>query len=560
MKPRHLEPWVILGILLSVSYFLIPSLVSSSPDDSIILSDGEISSDEIELRFSTYLGGTDYDYVSAITIDDSGDIYIAGCTSSTDFPTTEGAYDRSHNGGSIGFYEDAFVMKLSNDGQEILYSTFIGGSDDDESVYDIAVDDEGSVYITGITTSDDFPTTPGAFDRTYNGGETDGFVAKLSPDGSELLYSTYIGGSEGDFPNALVVGSNGECYVVGVTYSEDFPIDTPNDQESCYTQSGRTDGFVFKLDENGSSIGHSMYLGGEGDWDEIFDITIDSEGNIIFVGYTQSSDFPVVNAFDDELTGHEGFITKIHPNGSFLLSTFFGGSDADDIRGVSISPSDQLYLTGLTISEDFPRVGVTDQQLNGSRGIFLSILDSQVTDIEFSCVLKDSTHESVSTSVGSIMYVSEHEVWLSGNTRDANFPVTEDALDTTMSAQKGYLTMIDPTKSTLNYSTFFGGGGLNSLIGLVMDSSANLISAGWTDSFNIPVKNALEPEKISPEHYDDGFVFSLTTAGITTSTTTSTDTSTISTIGPDLLPILTFIGIGTAAILIFVVVSVKRFR
>ncbi len=555
MRRRHLEPWVILGILLSVSCLLSSSLVRSSANETRVLSVGELASDVIELRFSTYLGGIDSDAISAIAIDDNDDIYLVGYTDSSEFPTTEGAYDRSHNGGPTWNPSDCFVMKLSNDGQEIIYSTFIGGGDG-EYVTGIVVDEEGNAYIVGVTASHNFPTTVGVYDRTYNGGESDCFVAKLSPTGSELLFSTYIGGSEGDFPHGIALGHNGQCYVVGRTYSEDFPVDTPNEQESCYTLGGDYDGFVFKLVDNGSSLEHSMYLEGM-----IYDVGIDNEYNIVLVGATSSSDFPLVNATDDELSGaSEGFIVRLDSDGSFLISTFFGGSDTDIIKAVNVGPSNQLFLTGSTSSEDFPRVSITDQRLNGTRGVFLSIINTQVTDIEFSCVLKHSSQEGEYTSVGSVVLVSEHEIWLGGITENEEYPTTEDALDTTMVGIKGFLTMIDSVQGTLNYSTFFGGSKWDTLSGLVMDSSRNLISCGSTESPDFPVKNAIEPEKISPEHYSDGFIFSLTTPGSTASTTMSTDTSTTSTIGPDLIPILTFIGISTVAILIVIVIGVKKVK
>jgi len=546
MKQQEIETWLILGLVLTVGCLLLPSIVNGSADEIQFLSDGELASDTIELGFSTYLGGTDSDEIYAIAIDDNDDIYLAGWTESSDFPTTEGAYDRSHNGGVSWDSSDCFVMKLSNDGQEIIYSTFLGGSDHGEYVTGIAVDEEGNVYITGRTSSDDFPTTEGAYDRTYNVGESDCFVTKISPDGSELLFSTYVGGSEYENPSGIVLGGNGDCYVIGNTYSPDFPVDTPNEQDSCHTLGGDQDGFVFRLSDNGDSLDYSMYLGGDGVRDDIFDAAIDSEDNIVLVGFTWSSDFPIVNAYDDELSGDtEGVIVKVHSNGSFIFSTFFGGSDADVVYSVDIH--NDIYITGGTSGDDFPIVGVNNPFLSGSFGIFLSILNKQGTALKYSGIMKDSKQEGVSTRVGSIIVVSENEIWLGGTTRNEQFPVSENALDTTMSKQKGFLTMIDPIRNTLNYSSFFGGSNWDTMSSFEVDSSNNFVSCGYTDSTDIPVKNAIEPIKISSENYYDGFVFSLTLPSNTTH--------------PELLPPLALLAVGIGVItLIVIVIGVKRLR
>ncbi len=536
---------LLLVILLSGVFTISPQSVGVSSDYSNCILMMNASSFRRELEFSTYLGGIDYDFFNAMTIDNQGDIYLAGGTSSADFPTTEGVYDRSHNGGSEGFSTDAFVMKLSNDGQHIIYSTFIGGSDDDEIVTDIAVDEQGNAYIVGYTHSTDFPTTQGSYDRTYNGGEADCFVAKLSPDGSELLFSTFVGGSNYDVPFSIALGGQGDSYVVGYTHSNNFPVETPNEQVSCHTLGGAQDGFIFALCHNGSLLGYSMYLGGNGVSDEVYDIAVDSENNSVVVGFTWSSDFPIVNAFDDELSGNtDGVIAKVHPNGSFLFSTYFGGSDADAIKAVCISSSNQILITGSTISDDFPKVGVTSQILNGSEGVFLSVLNEHESTINFSCVIKGSRQPSISTNVESIVTVSEHEIWLCGGTENSQFPITENALDRYLDLGEGFLTMIDPISSTLNYSTFFGGSSSEHITTFVVDASGTIISCGSTDSPDIPVENALYPSKISPEHYDDGFVFSLK-PGVTDS--------------PELVPILPLVGVGLGvAVLVLVIAGVKR--
>ncbi|GIV23085.1 MAG: hypothetical protein KatS3mg025_0744 [Bacteroidia bacterium] len=189
------------------------------------------------LVYSTFLGGSSNDVGSAIAIDASGCAYITGGTSSTDFPTTTGAYDQSFSGG------DAFVTKLSPNGDALVYSTFLGGSSNDWG-YGIAVDASGCTYITGWTASTDFPTTSGAYDPSYNGGSWDAFVTKLSPNGDALVYSTFLGGSNGDGGNAIAVEGSGSAFITGSTYSPNFPT-TPSAYDSSHNGSG--DVFVAKL-------------------------------------------------------------------------------------------------------------------------------------------------------------------------------------------------------------------------------------------------------------------------------------------------------------------------
>jgi hypothetical protein len=285
-----------------------------------------------------------------------------------------------------------------------------------------------------------------------------------------------------------------------------------------------------------------MYLGGAGEFETANDLTIDSEGNIIVVGDTRSPDFPLVNALDDELTGaSDGFITKLQPNGLILFSTFFGESDADGIKSLSISPSNRIVLTGRTSSEDFPRIGNTEQYLNGSSGIFLLIFDPHFTNIEFSCILINSEYEDTYTTVNSVKAISDQEMWFTGTTENEQFPVTENGLDTIMSRYKGYLTMIDPMCKTLNYSTFFGGSTRTTIISFTADSSSYIYACGTTDSSDLPVKDAIQPTKQGSEYYD-GFVFSLIRE---------------ETLGP--LPILSILIIGTGVgILAVIVIMLKR--
>ncbi|MGY5854491.1 MAG: SBBP repeat-containing protein [Candidatus Thorarchaeota archaeon] len=519
------------GIMYAVSPVQYPSVSKHDVAPSNVFA----VSDDLQLQFSTYIGGQGYDNVWGMDTDPQGNIYIVGSTLSEDFPTTAGAFDRSHNGGTDEWWPiDAFVMKLSGDGQEIIYSTFIGGSGDEYAV-DIAVDQLGNAYVTGFTDSSDFPRA-NAYDNSHNGG-SDAFVMKLSADGSELLFSTFFGGSGDDSASSIEIDGAGDCVIVGKTSSSDFPVATTNTQPSCHSLGYHKDAFIFKLSDNGSSLDYSMYLGGADHNDRAQSVDVDSLGEAVIVGHTLSADFPTVNALDETLNGTtECFITRLNTTGHIIFSTFYGGPDSDFADAVALDNAGQIYVTGHSYGGPFPHVGVDNPVLNGTWGLFLLILSPMGTDIIFSGVIKNSTDAAVGAS--NLVVVSEHEVWLGGSTENDDFPTTEDAFDRSFNERDGIITMIDPISCSLNYSSFFGGTRLDTIGGLAVTEQGEVIGAGTTTSLNLPVYNALDPNKTGVGAAEDGFVFrfgmnetvtstTLTTSSTTTSTTTaSTTTST----------------------------------
>jgi len=208
--------------------------------------------------WSTFLGGTGADYAYAIATDSSGDIYVTGYASSTDYPTTAGAYQRTKASGS-----DVVVTKLRSDGVTVLWSTYLGGSGATEYGHGIAVDSAHNVFVAGVTNGTDFPVTSGAFQTVKSGGNYDGFVTKISPSGDRLLYSTYLGGNGDDYALALALDGSDEAVVAGMTTSTTFPA-TPGVVKP--TRSGvfpdASDGFVTMLNPAGTGLVYSTYLGG----------------------------------------------------------------------------------------------------------------------------------------------------------------------------------------------------------------------------------------------------------------------------------------------------------
>jgi hypothetical protein len=284
---------------------------------------------------------------------------VTGGTSSTNFPTTAGAFQSIYGGGSM----DAFVTKLDPTGAALGYSTYLGGSGEEfQFKAGIAVDTNGNAYVTGPTSSTDFPTTAGAFQPAYGGGPFDAFVTKLDAAGSALVYSTYLGGSgnESRFDHALALDTDGNAYVAGATSSTDFPT-TAGAFQSTYG-GGFSDAFVTKLDPAGSSLVYSTYLGGIDD-DRGLGIAVDAAGNAYVTGSTLSENFPTAGAFD---TTHDGspcsafctsdaFVTKLNPTGTGLVySSFLGGNGNDSGNG--------------TLSENFPTtVGAFDTTYGSPR-------------------------------------------------------------------------------------------------------------------------------------------------------------------------------------------------
>jgi Mg-chelatase subunit ChlD len=304
------------------------------------------------LVYATFLGSSSGDDGRAIGVDSAGSAYVIGTTFSSDFPTTPGAFDISFNGVS-----DAFVVKLNPAGSGLAYATLLGGSGQESGGNTIAVDGAGSAYVTGTTSSSDFPTTPGAFDIGYNNGYDDVFVVKLNEAGSGLVYSTYLGGSSYDYGNAIAVDGAGSVYVTGTTYSSGFPT-TPGAFDTSFNSI--IDAFVAKLNPAGSGLTYATFLGGNSiDYGNV--IAVDGTGNAYVTGKTNSSDFPTTpDAFDPSYNGGawengDAFVIKLNSAGSDLVyATFLGGAGADAGNSIAIDGTGSAYVTGFTTTSDFP--------------------------------------------------------------------------------------------------------------------------------------------------------------------------------------------------------------
>jgi hypothetical protein len=325
----------------------------------------KLAPDGASLIYSTFLGGSSDDWGHGIAVDAEGHAYVTGETRSANFPTTREAFSRKHNGD-----RDAFVTKLAPNGARLIYSTFLGGSNEDWG-HGIAIDAEGHAYVTGGTRSTNFPTTPGAFSTSFN-GDRDAFVTKLAPNGARLIYSTFLGGVRHDWGYGIAVDAEGHAYVTGETLSLNFPTTPGAFDTKPYSD---RDAFVTKLAPNGASLVYSTFLGGSrSDWGHA--IAVDSEGHAYVTGGTLSADFPTTpGARDTSFKGHgDAFVTKLAPNGASLVySTFLGGSEYDWGEAIAVDDEGHVYVTGGTKSSDFPTTpGAVGSTLKGDGDAFIT--------------------------------------------------------------------------------------------------------------------------------------------------------------------------------------------
>jgi hypothetical protein len=379
------------------------------------------------LVYSTFIGGSNFDWGRGIAIDAAGNAYVTGQTKSSNFPTTAGAFDRTFNVDTcprcgIDQY-DAFVLKLNAAGSGLVYSTFLGGFNLDDGMA-IAVDGSGSAYVAGETEAVNFPTTAGAFDRTINGA-FDTFVTKLNAAGSALVYSTYLGGAAVEFPNRVAVDASGNLFVTGSTSSGNFPT-TAGAFDT--TANGAFDVFVTKLNATGSALIYSTFLGGT-DFDSGGGLHIDAAGNAYVAGGTGSFDFPTTpGAFDTLADGSEAFVTKLNPAGSALVySTLLGGTASDSANAVTADGAGNAWVTGGTSSSDFPViVGAADSTPNGMADVFVSELNASGSTLLYSTYLGGSQSESGN----DLALDANGGVYVTGHTYSIDYPTTAGAFDT----------------------------------------------------------------------------------------------------------------------------------
>jgi hypothetical protein len=434
------------------------------------------------LIYSTFLGGSGDDEGNGIAVDSAGNAYISGITCSTDFPTKNPL--QANYGGGNPYCGDAFVSKLNPSGSALVYSTYLGGNGFDGGT-GIAVDSAGNAYITGSTTSTDFPITPGAFQTICSGcAYGNAFVTKISPTGTALVYSTYLGGSFGNVGNGIAVDSAGNAYVTGITYSSDFPTMNPLQAANA----GAPDAFVTKINPAGSALVYSTYLGGF-EQDYGMGVAVDNDGNAYVTG-SAGPGFPTTPGAFKTCCGFS-FAAKINPTGTTLVYSSYLDNNG---TGIAVDGVGNAYVAGWTLkSRPSPKRDYA----------FVTKINSTGSALVYSIDLGNS-----GGSMGSGIAVdSMGNAYVTGWTRKG-----------VKTYANAFMTKMNPTGSALVYSADLGGSGNSGGTGIAVDATGNAYITGYTESTNFPTLNAVQPANAGGA---DAFVTKINPLATTTTTLSS---------------------------------------
>ena len=486
------------------------------------------------LAYSSFLGGTGGEGLGScvgIAVDSDGNAYVVSGTTSIDFPTTEDAFQPTYGGGPIPsdrWYAcgDAFLSKVDPTGSTLVYSTYLGGTGCESSTgIGVAVDSHGSAYVTGITNSIDFPVTPGAFQTALGGSVCTGgdcgdvFVTKVSPDGSSLVYSTYLGGSGNELSDdTIAVDLAGNAYVAGATDSTNFPT-TPGAFQTSFKEGTNcwdqirgpwvcADAFVTKLNAAGSALVYSTLIGGS-NTETTLALALDATGNAWVTGTTVSGDFPTERAYQENF--HPGgctdgtwtwdcddaFVTKLNATGTALLySTYLGDLGGEYPVAIAVDLSQNAYVTGLTSSPDFPVTAAAFQPAYAGPACpgamewacsdgFVAKIDPLKTGND-SLVYSTFLGGSGNDLGAGIAADSFGNAYVTGRTYSTDFPTKNPLQSANAGAGDVFVTKLDPSGSDLIYSTYLGGANSDLADWLVLDRAGNPYLGGWTESTDFP--------------------------------------------------------------------------
>jgi len=442
------------------------------------------------LTYSTYLGGSETERGYAIAVDSSGCAYVAGQTNSIDFPTHYPIQGLSQG------LADVFVTKLNAGGNALVYSTYLGGSDNDEG-YGIAVDAGGCAHVTGWTYSDKFPTY-NAYQDEPQGGR-DCFVTKLNAGGNGFAYSTYLGGSLVDGGWGIAVDTSGRAYIAGGSYSNNFPVTKP----SCYQEErqGSKDATLTIFNASGGMV-YSTYLGG-GAWDDAGGVAVDTSGGIYITGTTGSDDFPTLNPYQGYQNAEDAFVTKFNALGAGLAySTYLGGGGNDAGNGIAVDTGGCAYVVGVTESDDFPTANPY-QGYQGEDDAFVSKLAAGGSSLVYSTYLGgslDDCAKGIAVNVSGCAHVV-------GDTRSDDFPTVNpyQGYQGGTDCSDAFVTIFTAGGQPPNFSTYLGSGKDDYGMGIALDASSCYVTGVTyaTYSAKFPTYNAYQDE---PQGGGDVFV------------------------------------------------------
>jgi hypothetical protein len=373
----------------------------------------------------------------------------------------------------------------------VSFSTYLGGGFGD-GADGMALDSAGNIYLYGDTNSPDFPTTSGSYQKNLS-GDVDAFVTKLSPDGSQVLWSTYLGGTGAEFPTKIAVDAEGSVYVTGTTLSPDFPL-----VKAFQSQLQIQDAFVSKLSPDGSKLVYSTYFGGFSQ-EYATAIAVDEKGQAVITGTTASLDLPVANAWQPahaptDNGPFDGFVTKFSADGtSLVFSTYLGGNTNDQPTGIALDSSDNVYVAGFT-GAGFPITPNAFQKdcvLPGVSCSFVSKFTASGQELAYSTFINDSQAYGLAVNAAGSAYVT--------GIAGADFPVTPGAFQTVIGNPgifdpDAFVTELDTTGSSLVYSTFLGGNNIDWGWAIALDSSNNAYVTGQTRSTDFPLQSPVQSD------------------------------------------------------------------
>ncbi len=468
------------------------------------------------LVYSSYVGGSSEDAITAMTVDRAGIIYVAGYTSSGDIAGTDNSYQ-----GTVGGVTDIWVARINParaGAASVTAFTYIGG-DGADAPTGLAIGTDGLLYITGSTLSTNFPIAGGGLSKSIKGTK-DAFVLKIYPSLDGLIASTYLGGTENETAYAIAVDGSG-VYVTGVTNSTDFPVSSDALQS---VTAGGYDAFVTKLNTDLSALVYSTYLGGERT-DEGRGIVVASTGRVYVTGWTSSNGFPAVgNAYQgSNQGGGDVFIAGLDLKlgaGALAYSTYLGGSGDDEPRKLALDTSGSLLLTGFTLSKNFPTSDGAYQPTSGGVGnAFVVKFDPRLNfknSLQYSTYLGGSDGEAGYDIAGD----AGGKIYVTGYTYSANFPTTANAIQPLYgNGCNAFVVKIDPAvagAAGLVYSTYIGGDNISIGYGVGVTADGRIYVGGFTRERNLKVTGgAFQPSPPSAVGSGDGFVMVIDPASTT---------------------------------------------
>lgn len=440
------------------------------------------------VNYSTFAGGNGEDAALAVAVDNQGSAYIAGVMTSATAPGLRPVQPDAAPPGPGN--AEAFVTKFTPDGTGVVYTTYFGGSATDFAA-GIAVDAAGNAYVAGSTLSANFPIV-GGVQPTFGGGSVlagggDGFVLKLNPTGSAIIYSTYLGGSAPDVAKAIAVDAAGNAYVTGFSASANFPTRNPIQPGLRGGVVSKSDAFSLKLNAAGNALLYSTLLGGRGD-DLGLGIAVDQTGAATIAGVTYSTDFPVDKPLQRASAGFaDGFLTRLDPQGAALTySTYLGGENDDFALAVALDAAGNAYVAGSTGSTRYPTVNAAQAKLAGERSAGFDAFVTKVAVGGQSIVYSTYLGGSGIDMAQSIAVTSEGAVFIAGETDSPDFP-TSNAVRAPGGRNDAFLTSLNPAGNNIEHSTYLGGGSLDSAAAVAVDRGGNAYVAGSSSSTDYPV-------------------------------------------------------------------------